>query len=163
MRLFVIGSEGRMWMGATATNCAPKVAHIRPVLGVRVEEVVLLVLGEQGIESAALGGSPSPRVDDLVRVGRGQQLVEGAGVVVDGQPQLLQVVGALQAVGRLTNLLDGEEEQAAFVFCALVAWISAGRGASPKSRVVLFCAQDQEFAEASLADFTKSRGVPVAP
>jgi iron(III) transport system substrate-binding protein len=38
-----------------------------------------------------------------------------------------------------------------------------GCGSSAKYRVVLFCAQDQQFAEASLADFTEKSGLPVAP
>jgi iron(III) transport system substrate-binding protein len=37
----------------------------------------------------------------------------------------------------------------------------SGCGVSQK-RVVLYCAQDQEFAEASLADFTEQNGLPVA-
>jgi iron(III) transport system substrate-binding protein len=53
--------------------------------------------------------------------------------------------------------------RSAVVLSALLVSALIGCGSSPKSRVVLFCAQDQEFAEASLADFTQRTGVPVAP
>src|SRR4051794_41347307 len=33
----------------------------------------------------------------------------------------------------------------------------------PAPRVVLYCAQDQEFAELVLGEFTKRNGLPVAP
>ncbi len=45
---------------------------------------------------------------------------------------------------------------------ALVALLLPGCG-SAKPRVVLYCAQDQEFAEQVFEDFTKREGVDVAP
>jgi iron(III) transport system substrate-binding protein len=42
--------------------------------------------------------------------------------------------------------------------CAVVAGCSR-----PAPRVVLYCAQDQEFAEGVLGDFTKQTGLPVTP
>src|SRR5947208_2131242 len=47
----------------------------------------------------------------------------------------------------------------AFVVLSLLA---AGCG-SPGPRVVLYCAQDREFAEGILADFTRRNNLPVAP
>lgn len=42
--------------------------------------------------------------------------------------------------------------------------ILSSAGCNPgKPRVVLYCAQDQEFAEQALADFTQQAGFPVAP
>ncbi len=38
-----------------------------------------------------------------------------------------------------------------------------GCGSSANKRVVLYCAQDKDFAEASLADFTQQTGLAVAP
>jgi iron(III) transport system substrate-binding protein len=49
------------------------------------------------------------------------------------------------------------------VLLGLVLIPTFGCSSSAKNRVVLFCAQDQEFAEASLADFTQQSGLPVAP
>jgi iron(III) transport system substrate-binding protein len=43
----------------------------------------------------------------------------------------------------------------------LLALACAGCGTSP--RVVLYCAQDREFAEQTLSDFTAQTGLPVAP
>src|SRR5262245_15607270 len=44
----------------------------------------------------------------------------------------------------------------------LLALIAAGCS-RPAPRVVLYCAQDQEFAELVLGDFTRATGLPVAP
>src|SRR6476469_6254551 len=44
------------------------------------------------------------------------------------------------------------------VFTTLLAGCSR-----PAPRVVLYCAQDQEFAEAVLGEFTKRHGLPVVP
>jgi iron(III) transport system substrate-binding protein len=41
-------------------------------------------------------------------------------------------------------------------------FVIAGCGGAANPRVVLYCAQDQEFAEASLADFTQRTGITVA-
>jgi iron(III) transport system substrate-binding protein len=41
--------------------------------------------------------------------------------------------------------------------------ILTGCGSSANKRVVLYCAQDKDFAEASLADFTQQNGLAVAP
>jgi iron(III) transport system substrate-binding protein len=49
------------------------------------------------------------------------------------------------------------------VLLGMVLIPTLGCGFSGKNRVVLFCAQDQEFAETSLADFTQQSGLPVAP
>ena len=49
---------------------------------------------------------------------------------------------------------------AAIFFLPLVALAGCSR---PTPRVVLYCAQDQEFAEGLLAEFTKETGLPVAP
>jgi iron(III) transport system substrate-binding protein len=46
--------------------------------------------------------------------------------------------------------------------CVLILFLT-GCGSSTNKRVVLYCAQDQEFAEASLAEFTTQTGLPVAP
>jgi iron(III) transport system substrate-binding protein len=52
--------------------------------------------------------------------------------------------------------------KAALVLLCLVSASLTGCGPSKDKRVVLYCAQDKEFAEASLADFTTRTGLPVA-
>jgi iron(III) transport system substrate-binding protein len=49
------------------------------------------------------------------------------------------------------------------VMLASVLLSPAGCGGGAPARVVLYCAQDQEFAEASLAEFHKRTGLEVAP
>src|SRR5437588_5370414 len=44
----------------------------------------------------------------------------------------------------------------------LLAMLAAAGCSSAKPRVVLYCAQDQEFAEESLAEFTRRTGIDVA-
>ena len=44
----------------------------------------------------------------------------------------------------------------------LLALLAAGCG-RPQQRVVLYCAQDQEFAEKLLGEFTAKTGLPVVP
>src|SRR5262245_37961084 len=44
-----------------------------------------------------------------------------------------------------------------------VTCLAAGCGSQTPRRVVLYCAQDQAFAEAVLAEFSKKSGVAVAP
>jgi iron(III) transport system substrate-binding protein len=51
----------------------------------------------------------------------------------------------------------------AFTFSCALLPILSGCGSSANKRVVLYCAQDEDFAEASLADFTQHTGLPVAP
>jgi iron(III) transport system substrate-binding protein len=48
------------------------------------------------------------------------------------------------------------------VWACLAALAVGGCGAREEPRVVLYCAQDQEFAEGVLADFTRATGLPVA-
>ena len=82
------------------------------VLRTGVEEVALLVIGEHGVEGAALGGVAGLWIDDLVEVGRRQPAVVGVGVGVNGQHELLFVVDALGDVGRLAHLLHRRQQQA---------------------------------------------------
>jgi iron(III) transport system substrate-binding protein len=53
-------------------------------------------------------------------------------------------------------------DHVAVVSCLLLTCLAAGCG-SPKNRVVLYCAQDQEFAEQVFGEFTRRTGLTVAP
>jgi iron(III) transport system substrate-binding protein len=48
-------------------------------------------------------------------------------------------------------------------FAVVAILLSAGCSSRPPSRVVVYCAQDQEFAEGLFDDFTKRTHLPVAP
>ena len=48
-------------------------------------------------------------------------------------------------------------------FLALVPLLLSGCPRSSQSRVVVYCAQDQEFAEGLFADFKQKTGLDVAP
>jgi iron(III) transport system substrate-binding protein len=52
------------------------------------------------------------------------------------------------------------KHQAAILLLPFLTLVGCSR---PAPRVVLYCAQDQEFAEGLLAEFTKQSGLPVAP
>src|SRR5205085_9410286 len=60
-----------------------------------------------------LGGAKPPAVAAvLLRPGRGQLSLVDGGVVVDGDTQLLEVVGALDAHGRVAHSLNGRQQHA---------------------------------------------------
>src|SRR5262249_4338543 len=88
-----------------------QVAGVGDVLCTLVEEVALFVVGEQGVEGAALGSLAGLRVDHLVEVGR-RQMPVGVVIGVDGQQQLLLVVRTTGDVGNFPHLLHGGQEQA---------------------------------------------------
>src|SRR5205823_2535287 len=96
------------------------IGGIEVELGDRLEQVVLLHVREDVeveaplvIEPAAL---PAPgatvSTPGRVHVAPRRQRAVGVVVVVAGEGELLEVVGALHACGGLADLLDGGQEQA---------------------------------------------------
>ena len=78
----------------------------------QVIKVGLLEVGQQGDKRAETTRTANGTVQVVIRVRfSGRNCVEGVVVVVDRNPQLLQIVAALRAAGGLASLLDGRQKQ----------------------------------------------------
>ena len=101
------GADGH-WKIFTCCDVIGRLSGGVPVAGVIVvsHQIILLDVrqDERGPAAAHRGGRAGAAAAG--------EVAEGAVVVVEGEADLLEVVGALQARGRIADLLDGGQQQA---------------------------------------------------
>ena len=81
------------------------------ILVVNPADVALLDVVERECPPAMDGTAGVARSRGARRVGRSREEAVRIVIVLHGQPELLQVVGALHAVGGFANLLHGRQQQ----------------------------------------------------
>ena len=95
------------WNDASHAGCLGRKGEVdAPV------QVVLLDVGEELAvgRPAGIGSGAGPRCHVIRPLAEGKCL-ESIVIIVQGQPDLLQVVGALGAVGRFAHFLHGRQQQ----------------------------------------------------